>query len=60
MDCQGDHFLRRGEWRIEVRLRTSLAATAESFLVGKDLDAFKGDVCVHSARSAVEIPRDHV
>ncbi len=60
VDCQGDHFLCRDEWRIEIRLRTSLSATADSFLVTKDLDAFEGDVCVFNARNAVEIPRDGV
>lgn len=60
VDCEGEHFLRRGEWEVEVRLRTQMAATAETFLVSKDLDAFEGDACVHSARSAIEIPRDFV
>lgn len=60
VDHEGDHFLRRGEWQIEVRLRTSMAATAEAFLVTKDLDAFEAGECVHSARSALEIPRDGV
>jgi predicted acyl esterase len=59
-DCEGHHFLSRDGWRIAIRLRTSMSATADSFLVTKDLDAFEGDVCVHSARSAVEVPRDGV
>jgi uncharacterized protein len=59
-DCEGHHFLSRDEWRIAIRLRTSMSATTDSFLVTKDLDAFEGDVCVHSARSAVELPRDGV
>jgi putative CocE/NonD family hydrolase len=60
VDCEGEHFLARGEWRITVRLRTAMSSTAESFMVSKDLDAFEGDVCVHSARDVVEIPRDNV
>jgi hypothetical protein len=59
-DCKGHHFLRRGDWKIDIRLRTSMTATAESFLITKDLDAFEGDVCVHSSRSVVDIPRDGV
>jgi hypothetical protein len=60
VDCHGRHFLERGDWRIRVELRTSMSATAESFLITKDLDAFEGEVCVHSAHHSVEIPRDHV
>ena len=60
VDCDGQHFLERGDWRIRIELRTSMSATAESFLITKDLDAFEGDVCVHSAHHSVEIPRDHV
>jgi hypothetical protein len=60
VDCQGRHFLERGDWRIRVQLRTSMSATAESFVIAKDLDAFEGEVCVHSAHHSVEIPRDHV
>ncbi len=60
VDCQGRHFLERGDWRIRVELRTSMSATAESFLITSDLDAFEGDVRVHSAHHSVEIPRDNV
>jgi putative CocE/NonD family hydrolase len=61
VDCDGEHYLKRDDgWRIRIALRTSLSATAESFLVTRELDAFEGDVCVHSARHSAEIPRDHV
>ena len=29
VDCEGRHFLERGDWRIRVQLRTSMSATAE-------------------------------
>ncbi len=60
VDCEGEHSLWRDDWRITVRVRTSMSATADSFLVTKDLDTFEGAACVHSDRSAVEIPRDAV
>lgn len=60
VQCEGEHFLERGDWRIRVHLRTSMSATAEHFLVTRELDAFEGDVRVHAARSSVEIPRDFV
>jgi hypothetical protein len=58
VDYESEHFLRRDQWRIAIRLRTAMSCTATSFLVTKDVDAFEGDVCVHSARNAVEVPRD--
>ena len=60
VDCEGEHFLHRHDWRVTVRLRTAMSATTDTFLVSRDLDAFDGDVCVHSARNVVEVPRDHV
>ena len=60
VDCEGEHSLSRDDWQITVRVRTSMSATADSFLVTKDLDAFEGDVRVHTDRTAVEIPRDAV
>ena len=61
VECQGEHHLERDDgWRIRIALRTSLAATAGAFVVTKELDAFEGDVPVHSVRDSVEIPRDLV
>jgi putative CocE/NonD family hydrolase len=60
VDWDGEHFLKRGSWRISVRTRTSMFATSDAFLITKDLDAFEANVCVHSARKSVTIPRDHV
>jgi uncharacterized protein len=59
-ECEGEHFLERGGWRITVSLRTSMSATNSEFLVTQELDAFEGDVRVHAARDTVAIPRDHV
>ncbi len=60
VDCEGEHFLHRQDWRVTIRLRTAMSATSDRFLITRDLDAFDGDVCVHSARNVVEVPRDHV
>ncbi len=60
VECRGDHCLRRGDWRISVRVRTALSSTPEAFLITSEVDAFEGDRRVHARRSAVEIPRDFV
>jgi hypothetical protein len=61
VDCEGEHHLERDDgWRVRIALRTSLTATSDAFVVTKELDAFEGDACVHSARDSVKIPRDHV
>ncbi|MGO9885723.1 MAG: CocE/NonD family hydrolase [Solirubrobacteraceae bacterium] len=60
IDYDGQHFLSRGEWQVKVRLHTSMSATSDTFVVTRELDAYEGDECVHSARNAVEIPRDGV
>lgn len=58
VDCEGEHFIKRGEWRVRVTLRTSMSATADQFLITDELDAYEGDVRVHGARHSVRIPRD--
>jgi hypothetical protein len=60
VDCEGVHYLRRDGWKTEVRLRTSMSATAESFRVTKWLEAREGDVRVYRDETEVEIPRDGV
>jgi hypothetical protein len=60
VDWDGEHFLKRGSWRISVRTRTTMSATSDAFLITKDLDAFEGNVCVHSTRKSITIPRDQV
>jgi uncharacterized protein len=60
VECAGDHFLERDEWRISVRVRTSMSGTAQAFLITSEVDAFEGHVRVHSRRSEVEVPRDFV
>jgi predicted acyl esterase len=46
------------EWRVSIRVRTTMSSTAESFLITSEVDAFDGDVRVHGRRSNVSIPRD--
>jgi hypothetical protein len=56
----GEHYLRRGDWDVRVVVRTALTADAEEFTVATDLDAYLGQVQVHTTRRAVRIPRDGV
>lgn len=58
VECTGAYYLRRAGWDVSVRLSTSMSADAERFTVTRDLDAYEGDVRVHSTRSTVQIPRD--
>lgn len=60
VDCDGEHFLSRGDWQVKVRLHTSMSATADTFVVTRQLDAYEGNDHVHSARNVLEIPRDGV
>lgn len=60
VECRGEQSLSRGQWNVSVSVRTTLSATAESFWLSHELDAYEGGVRVHSARGAIEIPRDHV
>ncbi|HTU28098.1 MAG TPA: CocE/NonD family hydrolase [Solirubrobacteraceae bacterium] len=60
VECDGEHFLTRGDWHIRIALRTSMTSTADSFTVTHDLDAYEGDTRVHATRRSVEIPRDQV
>jgi hypothetical protein len=59
-ECEGEHFLARGDWRIQIALRTSMTSTADTFTVTHDLDAYEGDTRVHSIRRSTQIPRDEV
>jgi uncharacterized protein len=58
VECAGDHFLSRGDWQISIRVRTTMSATRDAFLITSDIDAFEGTVRVHTRRSEVEIARD--
>ena len=60
IECDGEHFLLRGDWRIRIVLHTSMTSTADTFTVTHDLDAYEGDTRVHTTRRSVEIPRDQV
>lgn len=60
VECQEEHTLRRDDWHVSVHVRTKLTGTAEAFTLSHALDAYEGDVRVHSSRGAIEIPRDHV
>ncbi len=60
IDCQGEHFLRRDDWAVTVRLHTSLSATATTFVLGRELTALEGDELLHRVHTELEIPRDGV
>ena len=60
VDCDGQHFLERGDWRIRIELRNLNVGHRRVVPDHQGPDAFEGDVCVHSAHHSVEIPRDHV
>jgi hypothetical protein len=60
LDWDAEHFIERGPWRVGIKTRTAMSATAESFLLTTELDAYEGDVRVHASRRSVEIPRDGV
>lgn len=60
IDWSAVHFLHRGSWRITVKTKTSVTATADDFIVTTELDAYEGDVRVHAGRRQVQIPRDGV
>jgi uncharacterized protein len=50
--------LRRGDWRVSTSSRTILTATATHFTIHARLDAYEGDIRVHSNNWNVSIPRD--
>jgi putative CocE/NonD family hydrolase len=60
LDWDAEHFIERGPWRIGITTRTALSATAETFLLTTELDAYEGDRRVYASRRSVEIPRDGV
>ncbi len=60
IECRGDHYLERGDWRIRIRTRTSLSGSADELLLTMDLDAYEGGVRVHGARRSATFPRDGV
>ncbi len=60
VDCDGEHFLRRGAWGVTIHVHTSLLATATNFRVTRELTALEDDELVHSVHTELEIPRDGV
>jgi predicted acyl esterase len=52
--------MERGDWRVRVETRSSLAATAGEFLVASAVEAFEGDAPVFARHRSVRIPRDGV
>jgi uncharacterized protein len=52
------HELQRGDWKIAVDTRTSLAATATEFVIATELDVFEGDQLVHRLARTCSVPRD--
>lgn len=58
--CEGEHFLRRDDWRVTIRLRTALTCTATRFVVTRELEAYEGEARIHVDRTRTEIPRDGV
>lgn len=60
VECSGSHHLERDGWRIEIRTRTHLSATAEDFLLTSEVDAYEEGVRRHAVRRARTIPRDGV
>ncbi len=51
---------RRGTWEVRTVTRTVLTSGADEFRVKAELDAYEGDVRVHSQNWDERIPRDHV
>jgi len=57
--CERTLEIGRGDWRTRLQMRALMTADAESFHVSSTLDAYEGQVRVHSRSSSVTIPRDH-
>lgn len=54
------HRLGRGHWRVRTQTRSMLTATADTFRVELDLDAYEGDTRVFCKSWALTIPRDNL
>ncbi|MGH3266831.1 MAG: CocE/NonD family hydrolase C-terminal non-catalytic domain-containing protein, partial [Trebonia sp.] len=57
---RGTHFLQREHWRVAIHVQTTLSATATTFLITSEINAYEGNIRVHSRHSSIELPRDHV
>ena len=57
--CEQSHMIGRGAWQTRVDTTSTMAATAEEFVVSNELDAYEGDERVFSKVWRTRIPRDH-
>ncbi len=59
VECLRRIVVRRGDWDTRIEVTAVMTADAERFHVSSTLDAYEGDVRVHTAAHAAAIPRDH-
>ncbi len=50
----------RGDWKVEVRTRSTLAASADDFHISTLIEAFEGDTLIRLKTNSSRIPRDNV
>lgn len=57
--CERTLEIGRGAWRTRLRMHALMTADADAFHISSTLDAYEGEVRVHSRSSSATIPRDH-
>ena len=50
---------RRGDWSVRIDVRSEMTADAADFLISTSIDAYEGDIRVHSRTHVARVPRDH-